>query len=140
MAPVGSVPAASPSTYIDSGTVASDISGASVAPTIEPVAKTTAEFAPVRACAAASRARLERVRASSEISSAAVRSIIRYSSHAVSSASRNRQTLGHYEAGLARDQLMQTGRRYASRLCLWPLKHQNEIVGGHFDDFDEAET
>ncbi|MGY3295223.1 hypothetical protein ACVWWG_002552 [Bradyrhizobium sp. LB7.2] len=49
IAPVGKVPAASPSTYIDSGTVASDMSGASVAPTIEPVAKITAELAPVSA-------------------------------------------------------------------------------------------
>ena len=40
-------------TYIDSGTVASETSGASVAPTIEPVAKMTAELAPVSACAAA---------------------------------------------------------------------------------------
>ena len=68
MAPVGKVPAASPSTYIESGTVASEMSGASVAPTIEPVAKMTAEFAPVSACAAASRSTLERTRASSEIS------------------------------------------------------------------------
>src|SRR3954465_4723822 len=74
--PVGSVPAARPSTYIDSGTVASEMSGASVAPTIEPVAKITAELAPVSACAAASRTTLERARASSAISSAAVTSII----------------------------------------------------------------
>src|SRR4051794_26516970 len=116
MAPVGSVPAARPSTYIDSGTVASDISGARDAPTIEPVAKITAEFAPVSACAAASRARLERARASSEISSAAVRSIIRYSSHAVSLRVAARLNFHHYEAGLPRDQPMQTGRRYASRV------------------------
>ena len=76
MAPVGNVPAASPTTYIESGTVASEISGASVAPTIEPVAKITAELAPVSACAAASRTTLERARASSAISSAAVTSII----------------------------------------------------------------
>src|SRR5690242_4992511 len=69
MAPVGSVPAASPTTYIDSGTVASDMLGASVAPTIDPVAKMTAELAPVRACAAASRATLERARASPAVSS-----------------------------------------------------------------------
>jgi len=48
----------------------------SVAPTIEPVAKITAELAPVSACAAASRTTLERARASPDISSAAVRSII----------------------------------------------------------------
>ena len=76
IAPVGSVPAASPTTYIDSGTVASDMSGASVAPTIEPVAKITAELAPVSACAAASRTTLARARASSAISSAAVTSNI----------------------------------------------------------------
>ena len=76
MAPVGSVPAANPRTYIESGAVASDISGATDAPTIEPVAKITAEFAPVSACAAASLTTLERARASPEVSSAAVRSII----------------------------------------------------------------
>src|SRR5580704_4887907 len=76
MAPVGSVPAARPSTYIDSGTVASEILGASVAPTIEPVAKITAELAPVSACAAASRTTLDRARASAEISSIVVTSII----------------------------------------------------------------
>jgi len=54
------VPAASPSTYIDSGTVASEIVGAGVAPTIEPVAKITAELAPVSACAAASRSTFAR--------------------------------------------------------------------------------
>ena len=63
---------------IESGTVANEISGASVAPTIEPVAKITAEFAPVSACAAASRTTLDRARASSAISSAAVTSIIQY--------------------------------------------------------------
>src|ERR1700736_2809628 len=78
MAPVGSVPAAIPTTYIDSGTVASDIDGAKVAPMIEPVAKITAEFAPVSACAAARRITLDRARASPEISSAAVISIIGY--------------------------------------------------------------
>src|SRR3954447_8435141 len=76
IAPVGSVPAASPSTYIESGTVAKDMSGASVAPTMEPVAKITAEFAPVSACAAASRATLERARASSAVRSVAVTSIL----------------------------------------------------------------
>jgi hypothetical protein len=78
MAPVGKVPTARPTTYIEIGTVASDIDGARVAPTIEPVAKITAELAPVSACAAASRTTLERARASSAISSAAVTSIIGY--------------------------------------------------------------
>ncbi len=41
---MGSVPAAEPSTYIESGTVASEMLGASVAPTIEPVAKMTARW------------------------------------------------------------------------------------------------
>jgi hypothetical protein len=50
--------------------------GASVAPTIEPVAKMTAELAPVSACAAASRTTLDRARASLAISSVAVTSII----------------------------------------------------------------
>ncbi|MGY4600129.1 hypothetical protein ACVWXL_007875 [Bradyrhizobium sp. GM22.5] len=76
IAPVGSVPAASPSTYIDSGTVASDMSGASVAPTMEPVAKITAELAPVSACAAARRTTLARTRASAATSLAAVTSSI----------------------------------------------------------------
>src|SRR5947199_4874086 len=67
-----------PSTYIDSGTVASERFGASVAPTIEPVAKMTAELAPVSACAAASRRTLPRARASSAVSSVAVASIIAF--------------------------------------------------------------
>src|SRR6201986_2494173 len=78
MAPVGSVPAASPSTYIDSGTVASETDGASEAPTIEPVAKITAELAPVSACAAASRTTLALTRASLAISSLAVTSIMAF--------------------------------------------------------------
>ena len=81
IAPVGNVPLAKPSTYIESGTVASEMLGASVAPTIEPVAKITAEFAPVSACAAASRTTLDRTRASSAISSVAVTSIIGTSAH-----------------------------------------------------------
>lgn len=52
------------------------MSGASVAPTIGPVAKITAELAPVSACAAARRTTLARARASSAISSAEVTSII----------------------------------------------------------------
>jgi len=49
--------------------------GASVAPTIEPVAK-IAELAPVSACAAASRSTFARARASSAISSVDVTSIM----------------------------------------------------------------
>src|ERR1700759_647551 len=81
MAPGGSVPAASPTTYIESGTVASEISGASEAPTIEPVAKMTAELAPVRACAAASRTTLARARASSVISPLAITLVMRIPAH-----------------------------------------------------------
>src|ERR1700731_2844098 len=76
MTPAGNVPTASPSTYIEIGTVASETEGASVAPTIEPVAKITAELAPVSACAAASRTTLARTRASSAISLVAVTSVI----------------------------------------------------------------
>src|ERR1700722_2828297 len=76
MAPVGSVPAAIPTTYTEIGTVANEMSGASVAPTIEPVAKMTAALAPVSAWAAASRATLDRTRVCWEISSAAIISII----------------------------------------------------------------
>ena len=60
---------------IDSG-AGWDMSGASVAPTIAPVAKITAELAPVSACAAARRTTLPRTRASSAISLAEVTSII----------------------------------------------------------------
>jgi hypothetical protein len=78
IAPVGSVPAASPSTYIDRGTVASEMFGASVAPMIEPVAKITAELAPVSACAAASRTTLALTRASLAYSLLAVTSIMAF--------------------------------------------------------------
>src|ERR1700712_1611288 len=111
--PVGSVPVASPTTYIDSGTVASEISGARLAPTIEPVAKITAEFAPVSACAAPSRTTLARARASLAISSAAVRSII----EAVSAPARPRNRpidIRHYEASDMLDQPTQTGAGHAS--------------------------
>src|SRR3954464_3658175 len=50
--------------------------GASVAPTIEPVAKMTAELAPVSACAVASRSTLPRARASLVTSTVAVVSSI----------------------------------------------------------------
>src|SRR5689334_10500685 len=50
--------------------------GASAAPTIEPVAKMTAELAPVSACAAASRSTLPRARASLVTSTVAVVSSI----------------------------------------------------------------
>ena len=110
MAPVGKVPAAIPTTYIESGTVASEISGASVAPTIEPVAKITAELAPVSACAAASRTTLDRARASSEISSAAVMSII-----------------GHFRPGAAR---AEWNRPVDSRHYVWGASARSTDANG----------
>src|SRR4030081_2017694 len=112
MAPVGNVPAASPTTNIESGTVASDISGASVAPTMDPVAKVTAELAPVSACAAASRATLDRARASPEISAAAVMSIIEAVSARVGQIRSAFVDVGKYGAGHAPDQPMQAGVRH----------------------------
>src|SRR5450755_4734939 len=103
MAPVGSVPAAIPTTYIDSGTVASEIDGAKVAPMIEPVAKMTAEFAPVSACAAARRITLDRARASPETSSIVVTSIIGHCAQ-VRPNSADLVDVRYYEAGLARNQ------------------------------------
>src|SRR5438045_8995278 len=125
MAPVGSVPAANPRTYIESGAVASDISGASDAPTIEPVAKITAEFAPVSACVAASLTTLERARASPEVSSAAVTSII----SVLIQCSHERRLFDsrYYEMERALDQPMQTGWRYASRVYA-ALKRSNTSV------------
>src|SRR5450755_154981 len=113
MAPVGSVPAAIPTTYIDSGTVASEIDGAKVAPMIEPVAKMTAEFAPVSACAAARRITLDR--AGRRRKSHPLRS---YRSSAISTQARP-NALGlidmrYYEARFALNQPMQTGVRHAS--------------------------
>src|SRR5262249_7843323 len=103
----GNVPAARPSTYIDSGTVASDMSGASVAPTIEPVAKITAELAPVSACAAARRTTLARTRASSPISLAKVTSNIGISARAAFVDSR------HYGGARQRGQPAQTSVGHA---------------------------
>src|ERR1700722_3620307 len=115
MAPVGNVPAASPTTYIESGTVAREISGASDAPTIEPVAKMTAEFAPVSACAPARRTTLDRARASPEISSAAVISIISYF-HPLAATADHQGFIdsGYYEGRYRPDQPMQKGARHAS--------------------------
>src|SRR3954449_11143361 len=117
IAPVGSVPAASPSTYIDSGTVASETDGAKVAPTIEPVAKITAELAPVSACAAASRSTLLRARASSAISCVAVVSNIGIPAPA----GPRKGALNHfphYGDVSLRYQAMQTGARYAPGVTL----------------------
>src|SRR5437762_13378820 len=91
--------------------------GASVAPTIEPVAKTTAEFAPVSACAAASRTTLDRTRASSAISSVAVTSIIGTSA---------REPYGlidspHYEEITRVDQPAQADAGYALRSSIFSI-------------------
>src|SRR5882724_9972357 len=143
MAPVGNVPAASPTTYIESGTVASEISGASVAPTIEPVAKITAEFAPVSACAAARRTTLARARASSEISSATAPSIIGRSAQArPRNNSRENGQKGWTRAASLILGTMKVGagsinrckRFRAMRPCsghLQALKYKNEIVRRH---------
>src|ERR1019366_8679077 len=116
MAPVGSVPAASPTTYIESGTVASEISGASVAPTIEPVAKMTAEFAPVSACAAARRSTLERTRASPEIPSAAVMSIIGCFHPKAAGYGRGLVDSSYHEGRRKLNQPTRTGERHALSL------------------------
>src|SRR6202051_2947957 len=113
MAPVGNVPAASPATYIEIGTVASEMSGASDAPTIEPVAKMTAAFAPVSACAAARRRTLDRARASPEISSAAVISIIGRFHHTTAKCHRFLIDSAYYEGRYRLNQPMQTGARHA---------------------------
>src|SRR5437763_9042413 len=142
MAPVGSVPAANPRTYIESGAVASDISGATDAPSIEPVAKITAEFAPVSACAAASLTTLERARASPELSSAAVTSIIR----SFRSLRRAVTRAGYLIPATMKWSVRPINRRKRAsgmRLGLWlrrSLKHQRQVVGGHVGDFDKGET
>jgi len=109
MAPVGRVPPASPSTYIETGTVASETLGANVAPTMAPVAKITAEFAPVSACAAASRITLERARTSPDIPSATA--II---DHRLCHPARPPSAWRHYEGAQLFDQPAQTGVRHAS--------------------------
>src|SRR4051812_5705981 len=87
--------------------------GANVAPTIEPVAKITAELAPVSACAAASRSTLPRARASLVISSVAVVSSMRISARRAPAGSRAYFIAGDYETGKQRDQPAQTGLRHA---------------------------
>src|ERR1700733_15283649 len=141
MAPVGNVPAASPATYIEIGTVASETSGASDAPTIEPVAKMTAEFAPVSACAAAKRRTLDRARASSEISSATVTSIIGHFHPHDGQCRRVLIDSAYYEGPYRLDQPMQTGARYSSLLGrLDAPEHQREIIGGHLDALDQHQA
>src|ERR1700678_1867309 len=111
--PVGKVPAASPSTYIDSGTVASETLGASVAPTIEPVAKITAEFAPVSACAAARRSTLARTRVSPASAAVAVTSIIGGFHPEEQDAVGSSLDFAHYEMSDPRDQPTETSARHA---------------------------
>src|ERR1700709_2840858 len=113
MAPVGKVPAAIPTTYIESGTVASEMSGASVAPTIEPVAKITAEFAPVSACAAARRTTLDRARASSETSAIVVTSIIGHFRPDTAGYVQGRIDSRYHGASHLGNQPMQMGARHA---------------------------
>src|SRR5262245_54890532 len=86
------------------------MSGAMVAPTIEPVAKITAELAPVKACAAASRITLARARASSAVSSPAVMSIIGSSAPAPG---RARIACAHYGGSQMRDQPTPAGAGHA---------------------------
>src|SRR3984957_1556695 len=142
MAPVGSVPAASPTTYIESGTVASEISGASVAPTIEPVAKITAELAPVSACAAASRTTLDRARASPEISSAAVMSIIGQ----FRPGARPDRSIGRIDSGTMNAAAGPINRRKRARAMrrrsgrFRSGKHQDQVVGRHFGNLDQHKT
>src|SRR5439155_1692929 len=115
IAPVGSVPAARPSTYIEIGTVANETSGASVAPTIAPVAKITAELAPVSACAAARRTTLARTRASAAISLAVVTSNIGISApRAFKGLSRSSVDSRHYGGAREGGQPAQTGAGHAS--------------------------
>src|SRR6185312_14557083 len=144
IAPVGSVPAASPSTYIESGTVASEMFGASVAPTIEPVAKMTAELAPVSACAAASRSTLPRARASSASSTVAVVSSIGIPARPAPGREPHRFIAGHYEDAKPCDQPAQAGARHAKgahgqrHRCR--LADRNPHHGRFLPDFFSART
>jgi hypothetical protein len=95
------------------GTVASETLGASVAPTIEPVAKITAAFAPVNACAAASRMTLERTRTSPAFAAAAVISIIGYFHPKTAGYRTEGFDFAHYEAADLSNQPMETGERHA---------------------------
>src|ERR1700743_292564 len=117
--PVGSVPAARPATYIEIGTVASETFGASVAPTIDPVAKITAEFAPVSACAAASRTTLARTRVSSPLVAATVILIISsFYPEKRRTIERSSLDSAQYEMSRLRDQPMETGAGHAALLRL----------------------
>src|SRR5437879_1156728 len=127
-----------PSTYIDSGTVASEMSGASVAPTIEPVAKITAELAPVSAWAAASRTTLDLTRASLASSSVAVTSIIGTSARTATSALLLASTMKGRGGAINRHKRARAMRRH--HLCCRSLEGQHQIVGGHFRHFAQHES
>src|SRR5690349_13278834 len=128
-----------PTTYIESGTVASESEGASVAPTIDPVAKITAEFAPVSACAAASRTTLALTRASLAISSLAVISIM--------SASESRPLSGLAFCGGTMERRAPAinrrkrgrGMRLASA-ARGAREHQDQVVAGHLDGLAQGEA
>jgi hypothetical protein len=147
--PVGKVPAARPATYIESGTVASEISGANVAPTIEPVAKITAELAPVGACAAASRNTLARTRVSSASRTAAVTSIIG-GFYPGKSAGReknrpatrsNMKRLFHAINRRKRARAMRRRQVEATgAIMLVPAENQRQIVRRHIGNFDQRKT
>jgi hypothetical protein len=102
------------------GQVASEMSGESDAPTIEPVAKMTAELAPVSACAAARRITLERARASSMVSPLAVTLLIEFPPVLIRPRIRAGFAVGaQYEEMQAGDQPTQTGARYALSGPIW---------------------
>src|SRR5438105_15815553 len=96
------------------------MSGARVAPTIEPVAKMTAELAPVSACAAARRITLDRARASPETSSVTVTSSIAKSARIRSDAGSAPIVLPDYERSILPDQPAQTGAGHAAQFSLPP--------------------
>src|SRR4029077_17980617 len=134
------VPPASPSTYIEIGTVASETSGASAAPTMAPVAKITAALAPVSACAAARRATLARARASPDAPSAAVISIIFYF-YPMPQGYLDRCCRGLVDSRIMKARIHLINRckwRRASRLGLsGAAEHQCEIVGRHLRDLEQ---
>src|SRR4051812_17545410 len=116
------------------------MSGASVAPTIEPVAKITAELAPVSACAAASRTTLERARASAAISSAAVTSIIGLGPDLPDM---RRALLIHRTMKVASGPINRRKRACAMQrhsVSAQPFEYQNEIVGGQGGGFNEIQA
>src|SRR3569832_2056188 len=134
--PAGKVPAARPATYIEIGTVASETFGASVAPTIEPVAKITAEFAPVSACAAASRITLARTRVSSAPIAAEVISIIGNFCPENGGRETDRPLIQHN----MRCSVYAINRRKRARAmhrCSGSRIYQREIVGRHLGDLDQ---